>query len=395
MGEKKRTPQPEEKGKTVPIISNSFTRAESYLSNKYDFRKNIVSHQYQYKAKDQQKYNDLNEHSLFRELQKVGIIISLNNLVALIKSDFVPEYDPFTEYFENLKWDGKDHISELSFYVKAREQTEWKKHFKKHLVRTVACALIPEYFNKQALIIIDPKQNSGKSTFIRFLCPPFLSDYIAEDLTTDKDSRILLAKNLIINLDELAVLSKKDVTQLKSFISKDKINDRLPFDRRNSILPRRASFFGSSNNLEILNDETGSVRWICFEITSIDWSYREKIKIDQVWAQSYALFKDSGFNYQLTKEEIIQNEKRNENFQKNTVEMELIQKLFVPDEDKHPENFKTATEILSKISDLSSSRIHLSRENVGKAMTKLGYPKGRNTLSMYGYFIKQTLCRNE
>ena len=98
----------------------------------------------------------------------------------------------------------------------------------------------------------------------------------------DKDARILLCKNFLINLDELSSLAKKEINTLKSYFSKDQINERLPYDRKNTILPRISSFIGSTNRDTFLDDETGSVRWLCFQITGINWNYRQEINIDLV-----------------------------------------------------------------------------------------------------------------
>lgn len=256
------------------------------------------------------------------------------------------------------------------------------------MVRTVACALDENYFNKQALIIVQEKQNSGKSTFIRFLCPPELVEYIAEDVTTDKDSRILLVKNFIINLDELDKLNKKEIAAVKSFISKVQINERLPYDRKNTILKRRASFFGSTNNFEILDDPTGSVRWLCFEINGINFNYSKEVEINQVWAEAHHLYK-SGFQFELTKEEIKQNEDRNKRFQVLSMERELIAKLFEPDEEKHFNNFMTATDVLDKLQGLSNIGHKLNKIQVGKALNSLDFPKGQATESrISGYYLK-------
>ena len=147
------------------------------------------------------------------------------------------------------------------------------------LVRSIACALLEYVFNKQVFVLVGAGQNTGKSTFCRWLCPPFLSDYITEYINTDKDGLIVLATNFLINMDELATLSKTEINSLKSLISKDKINVRLPFARRTSVHPRRANFIGSTNNDEFLTDETGSVRWLCFEIEgTLNFDY--KIIID-------------------------------------------------------------------------------------------------------------------
>jgi predicted P-loop ATPase len=81
------------------------------------------------------------------------------------------------------------------------------------------------YVNKQSLVLASSK--FGKSSFLRFLIPPKLENYYTENISIDKDGIISICKNLICNLDELAVLSKSDVNTLKSFISKSSANIRL------------------------------------------------------------------------------------------------------------------------------------------------------------------------
>ena len=379
----------ESKRQKKELTGNKFLLTEYYLSKKYDFRRNLLSMDIEFSPKGKNTYQSVNENSFYRELQKTQHGIPINVLVSLFRSDFVPEYDPISNFFKKLKWDGEKHIDTLAGYVKAVEIAEWKKHFKKQLVRTVACALDPKYFNKQALILIHEVQNSGKSTFMRFLCPPELYEYIAEDVTTDKDSRILLVKNFMINLDELDKLNKKEIAAVKSFMSKDQINERLPYDRKNSILKRRASFFGSTNNYELLDDPTGSVRWLCFEITSIDFSYRELVDINQVWAEAYSLYLSGEFEFDLTKEEIRQNDLRNKNFQILSVERQLIEKLFEPAPAKILKYFLTATDVLQKLIGLSNIGNRLNVVNVGKALNILGFPKGQETSSrIKGYYLK-------
>jgi len=373
--------------KTKSLHLNKFTQAEDYLDNKYEFRLNNVSLSVEYRERGEETFRLVNENTLFRELNKVGITIGMSTLTALLRSDFVEEYDPIDRYFTELEpWDQQtDYINELAGHVQTFEQTEWQKHFKKHLVRTVVCALNPKFFNKQALILVQPEQNSGKSSFIRFLCPPTLTDYFAEDMTSDKDSRILLVKNFIINLDELAKWSKKDIDMIKSYFSKTQINERLPYDRKNSVLARRASFFGSTNKQDFLSDETGSVRWLCFQIRKIDWSYRQYLDINQVWAQALYL-SGSGFRYELTPEEIADNEFRNRKYFAQTVEIEYILKMFDFDHQMNRSNFKTSSDVMGIIYKNVEYRLNLSHIQVGKALTFLGCPKG-NVNNRYGYYL--------
>jgi predicted P-loop ATPase len=359
------------------LATTIFHKVEKYLSVYYDFRYNIIKLDIECSQKDKNKFTSVNENSLYIELQKKGINISMEKLLAVLKSDFVPHYNPFVEYFRGLpawnKRDG-DYIGELAKYVSAVEQGDFEYHLRKWLVRTVRCAITPNYFNKQALILVHSQQNSGKSTFCRFLCPPALQEYIAEDISNDKDARILLCKNFLINLDELAVLNRQEINSLKSYFSKTQINERLPYDRKNSIISRTCSFIGSTNMDEFLSDETGSVRWLCFRINSIDWNYRQQVNIDYVWAQAYSLSKDENFDAELSRDDIAKNELRNREFRVVSEEQELISKYFCLPESGEKVEFLSATEIL----EFLRGRANCGRMNivgVGKALAMLGYER--------------------
>lgn len=390
-------------GKTIPkmsksvevkperkkVTSNKFHLAMEFIKANFEIRRNMVTMEYECRDLNSEAFESMNEFNIYVKMQISGLNISMNNLEAILRSDFIPLYNPFQHYFSSLpKWDQKaDYITSLAYFVKTRDRDRFNLHFKKWLIRVVACALDDSFFNKQAFILVHDKQNSGKSTFCRFLCPSKLSDYIAENLSIDKDSRILLTRNLLINLDELSTLSKIEINALKSLFSKDKINDRLPYDRRNSIIPRRCSFIGSTNQTEFLNDESGSVRWLCFMIDEIDWSYKQKVNIDQVYSQAYHLYKN-GFNYNLTPDEIRENEEYNRQFQVVSSEKELINKYFLPASREHHDKFMTATDILLHLSQLTDSRVKLNIINMGKALKICGFERFKHSLNkVYGYYI--------
>lgn len=363
---------------------SQITRIKDSIASKYDIRFNMVSLEVEYRIKDtSDKFKLLNENSLFIELLEKGFSLSINTLCALLKSDFINSYDPFEEYFMNLSaWDGTDFIENLANHIKSKDQKAFNNHFKKWLVRVVACALLPDFYNKQALILIGEKQNSGKSTFCRFLCPPTLTKYIAENISTDKDSRILLAKNLLINLDELALMGKSDLNSLKAYFSKTMINERLPWGKNASIIARRCSFIGSTNQNEFLTDETGSVRWLCFEIESINWDYKTSIDINNVYAQAYYLFKSGTFNYNLTGDEVKENEKRNKEFQVLTIERELLEKYI--GNGTIVNEFMTPTDIMQVINNATNNQFRINHVQIGKALKMLGYERTKHK-GVYGY----------
>ncbi|WP_437372209.1 VapE domain-containing protein [Maribacter litoralis] len=358
-----------------------------YLEGKYNITYNEISHDFQIALKDSTEWQYLNLNSLIIELAKAGIDIPNGKLETLIRSEWIPKCNPIREYFENLpKWDGQDHILKLASYVPTYEKEAFEYHFKKWLVRTIKCALEVHYFNKQAFVLSHQGQNSGKSTWCRFLCPPELAEYIAEDISNDKDARIQLCRNFLYNLDELAVLSKKDVNALKSFFSKTFINERLPYDKKNTTLPRICSFLGSTNMSSFLNDETGSVRWLCFELKGkIDFAYSKEMDIKQVWAQAYHLaYSDPDFNPELTILDIQENEERNKRYTKLTSEQEIVAKYYEKSTDM--KDFKTASDIMVATGRLN---LRLNHINIGRALAGFGFQKVKHPKrQVYGYLAR-------
>jgi predicted P-loop ATPase len=389
------------KVKKLPIRSTEtsekitvFHRAEKYLNTSYHLRFNEISLQIECRGRNNKEWQICNEDSIWIELQKQDIKVSQSGFKSLLKSDFVPRYNPFVEYYESLpRWyrGGRDYIKEFASYVKLIKESEREQfeiQFKKWCVRTVKCAIYPSYFNKQAFVLTDDGrgQNIGKSTYLRFLCPPELSDYFAEDINgSDKDSRILLCKNLIINLDELAALSRKDINQLKSLFSKDKINERLPYDSKNSIIPRTASFVGSTNMSTFLHDETGSVRWLCFGVNSIDWTYKKNFDINNLWMQAYALSQDKSYVAEMTHQDIVENELRNDKYQFLTAERELLHKYFEPST-KEDGQFMTPSDI-AKYMNIHAMGVKVNHINIGKALSSMNYQRVKYN-GIYGYYVK-------
>lgn len=379
------TQEPEEKE-----IWTVFHQAESYLSRLYDLRFNTIKLELEIKRKTEPCFKPLNENSLFVEMNKSGLKIGMDKLIALLKSDFVERYNPFIDYFSKLPvWDGKsDEIGKLASHVATNNQPEFLVQFTKWMMRVVKCATVEGYYNKQAFILIHSKQNSGKTTFCRFLCPPALTEYFAENISDDKDSRIAIAKNFLINLDELSSLAKHEINSLKALFSKDIINERLPYERKASIIHRVASFIGSTNMAEFLTDETGSVRWLCFEIKSIDWNYSKTIDIDKCWSQAVGMIKGK-FPSEMDRKEIEENEVRNAKFQQRSTEAEIIPNYLLPGDENQPDAvFMTASDILLYLSSLTS--IKLNKVSIGRAMPACGFQRHKEALSdRYGYWVKK------
>ncbi|MCA0349380.1 MAG: hypothetical protein LCH35_08980 [Bacteroidetes bacterium] len=369
-----------------------FHKAENYLSKHYDLRFDIIANEFEMCEKGTNNWCELNESVLYIEMQKKHLKISQGNLNAILTSDFVPKFNPLKEYFENLpKWDEKtDYIKMLLDYIELdpdEDRQQFVYQFKKWCVRSVKCSTIDGYYNKQAFVLSDngKGQNIGKTTFIRFLIPIILYKYYCENLPEDKDALKRLAQNFIINLDELATLSRTDINKLKSMFSSDKIKIRLPYGKKDIVISRVANFIGSSNLSTFLVDETGSVRWLCFVVKKINFNYTTEFNIDNLWSQAYALSKDKNFKEVMTVEDIQQNELRNDKFQILSPERELIPKFFEVPTNLENAEFLTATAILNYI-NLWTTGMRLTSGGIGKALPKCGFERKKHK-DIYGYWV--------
>lgn len=366
-----------------------FDKVTNYLNQKYQVRYNEIALEFEIRTENED-WEELNINSLFIELIQSGISITLNKLEILLKSHLIGKYNPIYNYFENLpKWNCENHIQKLANYITTTDNQSFQKHFEKWLTRAVLCSLKKGYINKQCFVLFNTKQNSGKSSFLRFLIPNQLEKYYTEDIGIDKDGLISLCKSMIINIDELSVMSKIDVNTLKSFISKNTINARLPYDRKSSLMHRTASFCGSTNRSDFLTDETGSVRWQIFEVLEIDFNYSKEININQVWAQAYFnAFERKNYNPELTAEDIQENEKRNEKYKQVSLEQEIILTHFEKSENKI--DFLTATDIMLSMNNALGVRLNIIK--IGKALTTLNYERIKHSKrQVYGYLIKRKI----
>lgn len=360
---------------------------ENYLNENYDIRHNIIANEIEISKKELNFWEPCNENSLWIEMQRKSIKVPCSTLEKLLKSDFVPKFNPLTHYFENLPtWDKEtDYIKKYSEYItlsKDESKEQFEYHFKKWCVRSVKCAIDENYFNKNAFVLSDDGkgQNIGKTTWIRNLCPGVLSNYIVDNLPKDeKDAKIVLTQNFIINLDELASLTKQEINTLKSLFSADKIKVRFPYDKKDTVVRRVGNFIGSTNMSTFLQDETGSVRWLCFIADKIDFSYKENFNMDNLWSQAFFLSKDKNFDEKITADDIKINELRNNKFQIQTPEKDLINKYFEIPKNIEETEYMSATDIQTYINGWSNNfSLRITNVGIGKALKSLKYQDKRN-----------------
>lgn len=369
-------------GKSLTYSNDNIEAVENYLSEKYDFRINVVVNKLEMKGKGESEYREAEDYdisSIFREIQHKNINYSYEKLNNLLNSNFVPKYDPFIEYFSGLpEWDEHDYIKDLSQTIKLADESMrqfWYLCLRKHLIATAACATQPNITNETAITFFG-KQGYGKTKWLNRLVPKALGAdkylYVG-NINDDKDSKINLSTRLIINLDELGSLGKDEIGFLKSMFSLEKVSLREPYMRKSKTFIRRASFVGSIDREEFLADLSGTRRFLAFSVTELD--YEHKIDMDRVYSQAFALFKQ-GERFYFNKNEIEEIEKNNEDFKVRSYEEGLLFDYFSkPNGDGG--TLMSTTKIAEVFAENSSSYkiSDASIRKIGQILAKYGFTK--------------------
>ncbi|MBE2274518.1 MAG: virulence-associated E family protein [Flavobacteriales bacterium] len=352
-------------------------KLENFLNNRYKFRYNEVLGKLEYRRVNGKvwKYiTDFKENSILREIQKAKVRCSINSLRNLLHSDFCETYDPFKDYFENLvEYTGeRDYIKELAMTITTTKPDLWKECFKKWFVAMVACVLNEKQIN-QTVIVFSGKQGLGKTTWIEKLMPTELKQYIFSGTVNpnNKDTLIHLAECMLINLDELENLNRTEIGSLKELITKTHIRMRKAYGHNNENMPRRASFAGSVNTAQFLNDTTGSRRFLCFELENIE--YQHQVDINLCYAQALKLYKD-GFRHWFNQEEIKDINANNEQYQLMSPEEELLLTWFEPATRETANAFLNASQIAVRLATVANINVTDGTVNkLGKALKKHGF----------------------
>jgi len=385
--------------KRIPLID----KVENFLLNKYRFRYNTITGSLEYRLitkRSWHKMNDYTENSMLRELLKGKVKSNISALRNLLYSDFCELFNPFETYFNNLPpWDGQtDYIAQLANTITTTQQDLWHTCFKKWIVAMVGCVLDEDTIN-QTVIVFSGKQGVGKTTWMEKLVPNELKQYLFSGTINpnNKDTLVHLAECMLINLDELENLNRTEIGSLKELITKTHIRIRRAYGHNNETLPRCASFAGSVNTAQFLNDSTGSRRFLSFEVNEI--KYDHKVALADVYSQAIHLFKN-GFRFWFDRDEIALINANNEQYQLRSPEEELLLTWFEVCTKEEANAFLNASQIAAKLADKAKINVTDATVNkLGKALNKHKYfrirSNGKLTYAVREFSWEQIDARNK
>jgi hypothetical protein len=320
-------------------------------------------------------------NTLWRALSK-SKKVRTKEIYNIIESDFSPDFHPLRSYLEHLPpWDGGDHILAMSVSVSVKgeveEQMLFAQYLKKWLVGMVAGWIDPQVVNNVILVLIG-EQGSYKTTWFNYLLPPQLRQYFRIKTNSshmNKDDLLALTQYGLVCYEELDTMRPSELNQLKSAVTMQSVDERIPYDRYPDHRPHVASFCGTGNNIQFLSDPTGNRRWMPFEVESIESPREHPFDYEGIYSQAYALYR-RGFQYWFSREEIQKLARHNKAFETPCLEKDLISERFrLPGAGEKGE-FVTTTHIFQTIA--GNLVRELSANKIGRVMTDLGFQRMRS-----------------
>lgn len=243
--------------------------------------------------------NDTNEitpqdDSCLRNYLSVKYGIQSKNVVEDVLNEIVlnNQYHPIRDYLNSVRgtWDGKPRIDTLLIDFFSAEDTELNRW----QTRLTLVGAVKRVFQPGCkfdyVLTLKGDQGIGKSTFFQRIAKN--SDWFSDSLDDmkGKDAKDQLKGNWIIELGEMAAVSKGDQKRIKQFIASSEDEFRPAYGKRSIRFKRQNIFVATTNDELPLKDDTGGRRWWIVDCHSRWFDKELPLEVDQLWAEALSVY---------------------------------------------------------------------------------------------------------
>ncbi|MGN6525806.1 MAG: phage NrS-1 polymerase family protein [Burkholderiaceae bacterium] len=205
------------------------------------------------------------------------------------------EYDSAQEWLAGLPaWDGVPRVDAFVSRHFGVPDDAYSRVAGRYFWTAAAGRVLQPGVKADAALVLVGAQGMRKSTAIAALAPT-VETFGELDLAASREDRIRLMRGkLIVELPELAGLSRREVEEIKAFLSSQHDEYVEKFQPLSRAHPRRCVFVGSTNESAFLVDATGNRRWLPVEVVRPIDVDALRCERDQLWAEGGHLFRQHG-----------------------------------------------------------------------------------------------------
>lgn len=362
----------------------------------FDFRINDLDDSLEVKtpSDDWRQYDDIIEDIITLEMRELGYGGKKKPGLAAMKQAISKlahrqRYNPIKEYFLSLKGKYKPGTNGAYLIPGLAEKyfDNPDGYFGVWLAKWMTGAIAKVFEGQRnPMLVLAGSQEIGKSTFCEWLNP--LSDrFVRGSISPDsKDHKLRLAVTVIWEADELGSTTRRaDADALKSFLTLNEITERPPF-KKYPIKKRVAtSFIGTANfdGSGLLNDPTGTSRFLTCEINHIKFAYSQDIDPNDLWAEAYWFYCNVPEAWKLTDSQKAKQIEINAEYEVVSALTDVIETIF--EVTRSPDDFLPTSAIKTKL--IGHYRITNEQafyNELSRVLTKMGLKKHRQSHSQGG-----------
>ena len=370
---------------------------EEFIDEHYRVRLNTLSQQYEVCERGTERWAPVSGtlcNRILMELNREGIILAKPYLVKTVieGGTLATPYHPVRSYLESLpEWDGIGHIEALFRRITDDEQLlVWLRKWFIAMVAQVT-GRMGTYGNSVCPILISSVQGWGKSQLAKLLIPRQLSVFFTDTFNLQQEDGCLrrMTAYMLINVDEIDRFGDRRMATFKNMVQLAVVSMKRAYHAQMEEKERMASFIATSNRCHLLNDESGSRRFICVELThAIDVD--TPVDHAQLYAEALAAL-DGGERCWFTEEETRQLEAHNAPFAVSQGVWALIRRTLtlcdIPSSNEERlAQLHSAAEVYDYLCRQSPSAMtSIERSTFGYYLTEYGAPQVRvNNKRLYG-----------
>lgn len=315
-------------------------------------------------------------------LEYDGLTSSVSRTTDAIKSAARQNpVHPVREYFNALTWDGDARLDTwLIDYLGATEQDA---NYIGPVGAKWLIAGVKRVFQPGAkfdfMLVLEGPQNIGKSLALRTLATfgrdveeEFFTDAVRFENITHPSSIMALQGKLIIEFAELSGLNRKEIEDIKNWITIQKDELQQKYENAISVFPRQFILAGTTNEDAWLRDPTGNRRFVpvkCPNKINVTALRRDR---EQLWAEAVYRFKGG-------EDVMIDHGSELERLAESEQAARLIEDVWTDSVMKFVQDLKSVTmnEILQGIPVEAGRRDEVAARRIGRILRAAGWLRGQ------------------
>jgi predicted P-loop ATPase len=237
-------------------------------------------------------------------------------------------FHPLKEYFESLIWDRVSRVDTILIDYFGCEDTIYNRFvMKKWLVAGVTRIYNPGV-KFDYMLVLSGKPDIGKSTFLEKLAG---AGWFTDSLKAVEDKIVIetMQGKFIAEFGELAGMRKTESEETKHFLTKTEFTARLAYGKRSTHTQIQWIYAGTTNSTEFLKDKTGNRRFWpvdVFKGKKDIWVDLDNER-DQIWAETYHLYKSGEKIYPNKEEKLLATYQQNLHMEVDELEQIIADRL--------------------------------------------------------------------